>query len=133
MLADVVALIGTISCFYIQRFAEIRGRTEINPVVDPPPDLLIEIDVSIQSLDRLLIYAQMDVPEIWRYRRKRVSIHVLDIDAYRATDISLALPPITSEVLTRFIDTSTKLDRIDWLRSLREWVRSRRTRNQEST
>jgi len=121
------------SCFYIQRLAEIRGRTEIDPEVDPPPDLLIEIDVSNQSLDRFPIYAQMGVPEVWRYRRKRVSIHSLDVDVFREIDASVVLPPISSEVLTRFVEASTRLDRIDWLRSLREWVRTQRIGNQGAT
>jgi Uma2 family endonuclease len=121
------------SCFYIQRFAEVRGRTEIDAEVDPPPDLLIEIDVTNQSLDKFPIYAQMGVPEVWRYRRKRVSIHALDAGAYHEIDASVALPPITSEVLTRFVEASMRLDRLDWLRSLREWVRTQRTGDQAAT
>jgi Uma2 family endonuclease len=111
------------SCFYIQRFAQVRGRVEIDPDIDPPPDLLVEIDVSNQSLDRFPIYAQMGVPEVWRYRRQCVSIHALNAGVYLETEASVALPPITSEVLTRFVASSTRLDRLDWLRSLREWAR----------
>jgi Uma2 family endonuclease len=120
------------SCFYIQRFAQVRGRVEIDPDIDPPPDLLIEIDVSNQSLDRFPIYAQMGVPEVWRYRRKRVSIHSLDVDDYHETGTSAALPPMTSEVLTRFVEASTRLDRIDWLRSLRAWARSKQTESRQA-
>lgn len=121
------------SSFFIQRFAEVRGRREIDAEVDPPPDLLIEIDVTNQSIDKFPIYAQMGVPEIWRYQRGRVSIHSLDADTYHETDGSIVLPPITGAVLTRFVEASTRLDRLHWLRSLREWVRTQRTGNQETT
>ena len=34
----------------------------MDPAVDPPPDLVIEIDITDPSLNKLPIYAQMGVP-----------------------------------------------------------------------
>ncbi|MDP9363814.1 MAG: Uma2 family endonuclease [Chloroflexota bacterium] len=66
------------SSFYIvnRRFA--RDLDEIDPVVDPPPDLVLEVEVSHPSLDKLAIYAGFGVPEVWRCRANRVSIHRLN-------------------------------------------------------
>src|SRR5688500_283968 len=33
------------SCFYIQNEARVRGKDEIDLAIDPPPDLIIEIDI----------------------------------------------------------------------------------------
>jgi Uma2 family endonuclease len=49
------------SCFYIQSASLIRGKEEIDLSIDPPPDLVIEIEISHSSLDKLSIYAR-----IWR-------------------------------------------------------------------
>src|SRR5687767_2167843 len=33
------------SCFYIQSSPALMGKDEINPAIDPPPDLIIEVDI----------------------------------------------------------------------------------------
>ncbi|MBO0719619.1 MAG: Uma2 family endonuclease, partial [Blastocatellia bacterium] len=35
--------------------------------VDPPPDIVVEIDIHHSSVAKLPIYAALGVPEIWRY------------------------------------------------------------------
>jgi Uma2 family endonuclease len=55
------------SCFYIQNEEGVRGKDRIDPAVDPPPDLVIEIDIISPSFNKLPIYTQRGVPEVWRY------------------------------------------------------------------
>lgn len=55
------------NCFYIQNLPAVRGRLNIDLNSDPPPDLVLEIDITSKSLDRLPIYAWLGVPEVWRY------------------------------------------------------------------
>ena len=52
--------------FYIQNEATVRGRTDFDASLeaDPPPDLVLEIEVTSKSLARFPIYAQLRVPEI---------------------------------------------------------------------
>jgi len=33
----------------------------------PPPDLVVEADLTSSSLDKLTIYASLGVAEVWRY------------------------------------------------------------------
>jgi hypothetical protein len=54
--------------FYSQRAGHIRSKDEIDLTVDPPPDLVIEIDITSPSLDKLPIYAAVGVPEVWLYQ-----------------------------------------------------------------
>lgn len=112
------------SCFYIRRVEQVRGRRDIDLSIDPSPDLIIEVDVTRSSLDRFPIYAQLDDLEVWRYERGRVSIHVLVDGTYQEADVSLALPPVTSAMLTRFVEDSELLDPWDWSEALLEWVRT---------
>lgn len=114
------------SCFYIGNEARVREREQIDLAVDPPPDLVIEIDVTSPSLPRLPIYAAMGVPEIWRYEADgaRVVVLVLGADAYEEAAKSGALPLLTGEVLSRFVAESRALPRTAWLRAVRGWVRA---------
>jgi Uma2 family endonuclease len=111
------------SCFYIQSAASIRGKTSIDLTVDPPPDLVIEIDITHSSLNKLPIYAVLGIPEVWRYDGQRLSILVLEGGAYREQSGSTALPGLAAAALTDRLAESRSLPRPAWLRQLREWAR----------
>jgi Uma2 family endonuclease len=110
------------SCFYIQQTAQIRGKDDIDLAVDPPPDLVIEVDVTHPSLDKLPLYAAVGVTEVWRYDGASVTIYILAQEAYTASETSQALPGVTSNILSQFIVESRQLRRPDWLRRVREWA-----------
>lgn len=111
------------SCFYMRNEEAIRGKDRIDLTVDPPPDLVIEVDITSPSLDKPSIYARMGVPEVWRYDGRKVSILILGEEHYAETARSAALGPLTSEVLSRFIEESKTLERRAWIRKVREWAR----------
>jgi Uma2 family endonuclease len=115
------------ACFYIQHEAQVRNVSQIDPTKDPPPDLVIEIDVTHSSLTRFPIYAGFQVPEIWRLSKGRVYLSRLKGNGYRSTSTSQALPPLTSDVLTRFLAQSRILARNAWVQSIRAWIREHAT------
>jgi Uma2 family endonuclease len=61
-------------CFYIGANREpILGKDRIDWEIDPPPDLVIEIDVtSYTDIDDYLPYR---VPEVWLFKNKRLMIY----------------------------------------------------------
>jgi Uma2 family endonuclease len=111
------------SCFYIQQVEHIRGKEEIDVAVDPPPDLIIEIDVTNPSLNKFPIYAALGVPEVWRYQRGQVQIFQLAGEQYTAVEQSTMLPPLTGTMLTQFLEENRTLRSPDWMRRVQEWAR----------
>jgi Uma2 family endonuclease len=111
------------ACFYIQREALVRGKDEIDLTVDPPPDLVIEIDITSPSLNKFPIFAALGIPEIWRYDGARVSFFGREGDEYIERAESALLPNVTSDVLTEFVEKDKHLKRTAWLRYVREWAR----------
>ena len=118
------------SCFYIQSAQRIRGKKRLDLSQDPPPDLVIEIDLTSLSLDRFPIFAQVGVPEVWRYDGSRFQIFKLVDEQYEEVAQSVALPKLTSAVVTQFLEDSLELERIEWLHRLREWVRKTAEENE---
>lgn len=112
------------SCFYIQSVARISGRTTLDLVMDPPPDLVIEIDLTNSSLDKFPIYAQVGVPEIWRYDGSELRIFHLENTLYAAHDESAALSVLTRDVLSQFLAESKSLRRTAWIRRVRSWIQT---------
>jgi Uma2 family endonuclease len=113
-------------CFYIQSVESIRARTNLDLKEDPPPDLIVEIDITNPSIDKLAIYAQIGVPEVWRYDGKRLAILSLVGDRYIEHEESHALAGLTSSIISRFLEAVRNARRPDWLRDLRECARSPR-------
>lgn len=112
------------SCFYIQNEERVRGKKRLDLTVDPPPDLVIEVDMTSPSLAKFPIYARLGVPEVWRYDGEKLRIHGLDEDAgYAEIQRSSVLPTLTADVLTRFIQRSGTLDWLAWVREVRGWVK----------
>ena len=109
--------------FYIRNEERIRGKPRIDLSVDPPPDLVIEVDITSPSLDKFPIYARLGVHEVWRYDGTRATIFLLEEGEYVEAGESVALPSLTSDVLTLFVEESTSLGSTDWLRRVREWAR----------
>src|SRR5215210_7276641 len=112
------------SCFYIQNEEQVRGKNRIDLTVDPPPDLVIEIDITSPSFSKLPIYAQMGVPEVWRYDGDRMVVLVLEGSDYVAANESLVLPPVTSNALTDLVEKSKTTRRTIWMERARRWVRN---------
>lgn len=110
------------SCFYIQSAQRIRGKKRIDLTQDPAPDLVIEIDLTSPSLDRFPIFARVGVSEVWRYDGGRVRILKLEGEQYVEVGQSVALPLLTSTVVTQFLEDSMELESTAWLRRVREWV-----------
>lgn len=111
------------SCFYIQNVELIRGKSKIDLKNDPPPDLVIEIDITSFSIEKLPIYAKIGVPEVWRYDGNRLFILTLEGRHYVEQDESVALAPLSGETLSRLIEESKSLRRIEWLRIARRQAR----------
>lgn len=114
-------------CFYLQSAEKIAGNEKVDLNVDPPPDLVIEIDVTSPSLDRFPIYAAFGVPEIWRYSNESVTIFTLRGKKYLEAEESAVLPKITADVLTGFLSESQSFKRSVWMKNVREWARSLRS------
>jgi Uma2 family endonuclease len=113
------------ACFYIQNAERVRGRPRIDLSLDPPPDLVIEVDITSPALDKFSIYARAGISEIWRHNGERLAIFELRGEEYVEVAGSTTLPPLTSEALSRFIKESSSLDIVAWMRRVRDWARKR--------
>ena len=110
------------SCFYVQHAEQIVGKKRLDLTVDPPPDLVIEIDITHSSLDKLSIFAAVGVPEVWRYDGERVRILALVDDSYVEREQSLAFPALRSAHLVELLAASQQMPRTAWLRHVRAWA-----------
>lgn len=110
------------TCFYFVRAEYIRQKDEIDLTTDPPPELVVEVDITSPSLDKFSLFAALGVPEVWRYDGRQVGIFHLAASAYAAVHESVTLPSVTDAIINRLLEADSKMKRTDWLRLARESV-----------
>jgi Uma2 family endonuclease len=113
------------SGFYIESAPAIAGKTKLDLNTDPPPDLVIEIDISSRSLRKLPIYAALGVREIWRYRNSKLDILLLDGNRYVEAEFSVAFPFVTGKDVLYFVDLSHTTRLAAWMRAVADWTHSK--------
>jgi Uma2 family endonuclease len=107
------------SSFYIQNRLRVAGKTRIDLNQDPPPDLVIEIDITSPSLNKLPLYAALGVPEVWRNDGSSVTILRLSNQRYAEVEASEALPGVKADRLAALIDLSKTMSSTEWVRLVR--------------
>ena len=112
-------------CYYILNHRRVCRRLEIDLKVDPPPDLVIETEVSRSLVSKLNIYSALGVPEIWRWRKRRLTAYSLSEGKYVECELSLNLPNLRVRDLAQFLDFELAADELTWIRKFRVWVRER--------
>ena len=110
------------SSFYIQNVEGVRGKKKLDMEIDPPPDLLIEIDVTNDSLDKFPLYAALGVPEVWRFE-DFLEIWLLQNGSYVRHPSSAAIPVLNEESISQFMASSLTMKRPDWSRHIRKVIR----------
>ncbi|MEM7553651.1 MAG: Uma2 family endonuclease [Cyanobacteria bacterium P01_A01_bin.84] len=106
-------------CFYIDNWQSAVGKDRIDWQIDPPPDLVIEIDVtSYTAAEDFLPYK---VPEVWLFKKSGLSIYALSKDSYQQQSFSryfpgVDLPTLITQVLKAASEKGTGVA----IRGLRE-------------
>lgn len=112
--------------FYVQNEELVRGKPRIDLGSDPPPDLVIGVDITSPSLNKFPIYARIGVTEVWRHDGEAAKVFELQENGYEEAAESTILPPLSGPVLSRFVEESRSLGSTTWMRRVREWARNNR-------
>lgn len=111
-------------CFYIQNEAAIRDKLKIDLTIDPPPDLAIEIDLTSYSIDKMAVYFELKVPEVWRYQEGKLIINILTDTGYIESETSLAFSSFPVQELVRFMQLDSHKGENARIREFRNWLQS---------
>lgn len=124
-------------CYWIKHEKYMRDKKKWKALKDPPPDLALEIDISISWLDRLDIYAKLKVPEVWRFDGETLKVLVLGGNGeYKERTKSLAFASLPMDGFVRFVKQLGSDEEVRLTREFRDWLRSEvlaRTPNAERT
>lgn len=109
------------NAYYIQNQARVAGRS-VNLQQDPPPDLVVEVDITHTDIDKNRLYAAMGVPELWRYNGRDWRIFILENGDYQESEFSPIFPWVQKAYLYQFL-AEAQQDEIAAEQALRQLVR----------
>ena len=107
------------NAYYIQNQPLVKGRN-VNFSQDPPPDLVVEVDITHSDIAKNQFYASLGVPELWRFNGKVWRIYQLEQGGYVEVEVSPNFPQVPKERLYAFLKEA-KEDEIEAVQSLRAW------------
>ena len=109
--------------FYIKNYRQMIGKSRLDLSIDPPPDLVIEIDVT--SKTQLDAYKALGVLEVWCFENSTLQIDILLDGQYIQSNTSPTFPnlPII-KIIPQYIAQARSSGRSAALRAFRQWVRN---------
>ena len=110
--------------YYIENAELVRDKDEIDLAIDPPPDLVVEVDISNTSIGKLAVFSAFRVPEIWRYDGEALTISVLQGGQYSTMELSAVIPGFPVEQAVHLLSQRTSLGETELIRTFRNWVRA---------
>ena len=108
------------NAYYIQNQAKVLGK-RINLTEDPPPDLVVEVDITHTDINKLALYARLGVPELWRFNGQIWRIYRLEKGVYQEGEFSPTFPLVPKTKLYEFLATA-KEDEVRAEKNLRSWL-----------
>jgi Uma2 family endonuclease len=110
------------SCYYIKNELAIRAQENVIVGQDPPPDLVLEVDITIPSDRRLPIYALLGIPEVWLYDGYSLEFLGLENGEYVPIENSLSFPTLPAAIIVEYVQKRLLLGESKTLKEFRGWV-----------
>ncbi len=111
-------------CFYFRNIATIRGKKRLDLTIDPAPNLVIEIDITSSSPNRLQVYADLGVAEVWIYNGDSLTVQQLQNGIYTTSQTSQFFASLPISEIASFLQQAQTIDYLELIKAFRRWVRS---------
>ena len=108
-------------CYYIQNYALVADH-EVDLTKDPPPDLVVEVDITHTDINKVRLYAAIGIPEFWRFNGREWQILCLQESQYVECPTSPTFPTVEKSDLYQYLDLAM-LDEIAAETDFRQWIR----------
>jgi Uma2 family endonuclease len=109
--------------YYIQNQPKVTGRL-VDFSQDPPPDLVLEVDITHTDIKKNLLYAKLGIPEFWRFNGKEWRIYQLQGQSYVECDRSPTFPTVEKADLYQFLEAAQQ-DEVSAELEFRAWLKQK--------
>ena len=111
------------NAYYIQNQHLVKRRN-VDFSQDPPPSLVLEVDITHTDIAKNQFYASLKVSEFWRHNGKNWQIYQLQESVYVEVEVSPTFPQVPKQHLYTLLEQA-KEDEVTAVQDLRSWWQNR--------
>jgi Uma2 family endonuclease len=113
-------------CFWFTTHQKMLGRKEFDPALDPVPELIIEVEYTRSALNRMPMFAEVGIQEVWRMSEAGLVVYRLQTDGnYSEVKESGCLGNLPISELSQLVLADPPLDSVERMDRLLAWIQSR--------
>lgn len=108
--------------YYVTNMARVLKKEELDFEVDPAPDLVVEVELTSSAIDKMELFATMQVREVWRHDGTSVQFYRWVNGRYERIQESLELPGLELTLVNRFLDQRLQTGETTWILAFRREI-----------
>jgi Uma2 family endonuclease len=108
--------------YYVTNVDQVLAKEELDFEVDPAPDLVVEVELTSSAIDKLELFAAMQVREVWRHDGTTVQFYRLLNGNYDLIPTSVELPGLDSALINRFLEQRLQVGETTFIRAFRNEI-----------
>lgn len=111
--------------YWIANESAIRSIKRLDLRVHPPPDLVVEVDITHAVVDRESTYAALGVPEMWHFdATTKLTAWQRIGDSWNRIERSISFPMLKVSDLNPFLDRLSSEGELAVMSDFRQWMQS---------
>jgi Uma2 family endonuclease len=108
--------------YYVTNIDRVLAKEELDFEVDPAPDLVVEIELTSSAIDKLELFAAMQVREVWRHDGDTLQFYRLTDGQYEPIPSSFELPGLEASLIDRFLGQRLQSGETTLIRAFRNAI-----------
>jgi Uma2 family endonuclease len=108
--------------YYVTNVDQVLAKEELDFEVDPAPDLVVEVELTSSAIDKMELFAAMQVREVWRHDGTTVQFYRLLNGNYDLIPTSVELPGLDSALINRFLEQRLQVGETTFIRAFRNEI-----------
>jgi Uma2 family endonuclease len=108
--------------YYVTNIDRVLAKEELDFEVDPAPDLVVEIELTSSAIDKLELFAAMQVREVWRHDGDTLQIYRWTNGQYEPIPSSVELAGLEASLIDRFLGQRLQSGETTLIRAFRNAI-----------
>jgi Uma2 family endonuclease len=105
--------------YYVTHAIELQEKEELDFEFDPPPDLVIEVQITSSAIEKMPLFASIGVREVWLHDGKTLRMYRLAAGTYQSVDSSVELPGLSVERINQLLAKRNKVSETKFIQCFR--------------
>lgn len=108
--------------YYVTNADQVLAKEELDFEVDPAPDLVVEVELTSSAIDKMELFAAMQVREVWRHDGNCIQFYRWVEGRYAPIPSSIELPGLDSALIDRFLEQRLQVGETTLMRAFRSEI-----------